>query len=133
MTGKHNDRSGPQQAAPVGDVRLQAPTGVVIDYTLPLHETIDQQWRKGELSRVDEDGILWEGDQYDVSGVRSEPATAGADGEPVRPADGAPKKAWQDYAVATRACSAEEAAGMTRADLIAKCTPPEMDPLAPEV
>lgn len=115
-------------------VRLRAPSGVVIDHTLPLHETIAHQWRNGELQRVDDGGDLWEGNEYDLSGAYGTDAEVrqGTDGEdevPARPADTAPKKAWQDYAVAVKACTEDEAAGMTRADLIARCTPPELNPL----
>lgn len=118
-------------------VRFRAPSGVVIDHTLPLHETIAHQWRDGELQRVNDDGELWEdGDEYDLSGAYGTDAGVrqGAGGEdevPARPSDSAPKTAWQDYAVAAGACTEDEAAGMTRADLITRCTPPELDPLAP--
>ena len=84
-------------------IRLRAASGIVIDFTLPLHESITHQWRNGELQRDEDD-------------------------DPVRPADSAPKKAWQDYAVAVGALSGEEAAGMTRQQLIDASTPPELRP-----
>lgn len=140
-------------------IRLRAPSGVHIDYTLPLHETIHHAWRKGELSRVDDDGLPWEGDQYDLaSAYGRDAADEGDDGEPgqferadginghvgplaadvaasgveqpERPLDTAPKKAWVDFAVAIGAKDADEAGDMTRAQLIELCTPPEIDPLA---
>ena len=144
------DDERPRGLPDVPRIRLRAPSGVHIDYTLPLHEAIHSAWRKGEMQRVDDDGAPWPGDQYDVSGVydrqredreaadgagtgAEDSAPAGGGGEPVRPADSAPKQAWQDYAAALGACSAEEAAGMSRGDLIKLCTPPEADPLTPGV
>ena len=140
------DDERPRGLPDVPRIRLRAPSGVHIDYTLPLHEAIHSAWRKGEMQRVDDDGAPWPGDQYDVSGVYDrqredreaadgggtggeDSAPAGSGGESVRPADSAPKQAWQDYAAALGACSAEEAAGMSRGDLIKLCTPPEADPL----
>jgi len=127
------DSAGFREDPPVIFLR----SGHVISFTLPLHETVDQQWRNGELQRVNEDGTPYEGDQYDLSGIydlppdeAAAPAVASAAG-PARPADSAPLKAWQDYAAAVGACTAAEAAGMTRPDLIARCTPPEMRPAAP--
>ena len=167
-----------------GDICLRAASGVVIHHSLPLHPAIDDQWRKGELSRVDDDGMPWEGDEYDVSdaldrrsretweasgdphenlgeddidredddeddtepvavsgtesagftnaGTPQEPTVnkPGAIGEPTRPADGAPLKSWREFAVAIGAATADEAQGMSRAELVRLCTPPETDPLA---
>lgn len=134
-------------------LHLRAPSGIIINYTLPLHESIATQWRLGELQRVDEDGASYAGDQYDVSDVladdEGEPASADAEGgpgndpgagdgtqvpaaEPVRPASGAPKQAWQDYAVALGAVGEADAAGMTKDALVKLCTPPEIDPLVPK-
>lgn len=118
-------------------VYLKAPNSVVIGFSLPLHDTIAEQWKLGHLQRVTEDGGPWEGDPFDLGGT---PATVPAaedpngteDAEPVRPADGAPVKAWREYAAALGACSEEEAAGMSRGDLIKLCTPPEIDPLVPK-
>jgi hypothetical protein len=139
---------------------LQSPAGVPIGMTLPLHETITEQWRNGGLQRVTAEGARWEGDEFDLSTAAesgtpgaSEPEpsegereagddpdaggevqepTAPADGvtEPERPNASAPKQPWQDYAVALGACTADEAAAMTRQALIDLCTPPEADPLA---
>lgn len=122
-------------------VHLRAPSGHVIRFTLPMHEAIATQWRNGELQRVNEDETPFEGDQYDLTGVYDAvpeeavvPVAAGNfPAGPARPADSAPLKAWQDYAVAVKACTQAEAAAMNRADLIAKCTPPEMRPSVPGV
>jgi hypothetical protein len=120
------DSAGFREDFPV--IWLQA--GHVIAFTLPLHETVDQQWRNGELQRVNEDGSPFEGDQYDLAGMYDlppeDPPAGPPDRAPARPADNAPLKAWQEYAVAVGACTAEEAVAMTRPDLISKCTPPEM-------
>jgi hypothetical protein len=134
-------------------IRLRAPSGVVIDYTLPLHEAIHHQWRNGEMQRVDDDEMPWEGDEYDLDsayGRRPEGRVPGPDAEdsdgpevtypdgsetgnagtsqPQRPADDAPKKAWQDFAVAVGAVDASEAPRLTRQQLIDRSTPPELQP-----
>lgn len=121
-------------------VHLRAPSGHVIRFTLPMHEAISTQWRNGELQRVNEDGSSFEGDQYDLTGIYDgapdeapapvSAAAAATPAGPTRPADSAPLKAWQDYAVAIKACTPTEAAALTRPDLVAKCTPPEMKPAA---
>lgn len=125
-------------------IRLRAPSGVVIDHSLPLHEAIEGQWLRGELERVTADGSPWEGDQYDLSGARGEgpapaagaarakAAPAQAAATPARPPENAPKQAWQEYAVTVGAVSEADAAGLTRAELIDRATPPEMRPPDPE-
>lgn len=132
-------------------IALRAPSGVIIDHTLPLHESIADQWRKGELQRVDGDGNPWsDGDEYDLSGAYgSREAVPAADeeagfvprdegeaglgegtGEPVRPDGNAPKRAWQDYAVAVGAVPEDEAPRLSRQQLIDRSTPPELRPEA---
>jgi hypothetical protein len=161
-------------------IRLRAPSGIVIDYTLPLHEAIHNQWRNGEMSRVDDDDMPWEGDEYDLDsaygrddeagedeaadedrdnldaepgegeadrgdGDSEGPGTEDGDGpevtypatgqagdggaqHPERPADNAPKRDWQEYAVKIGAVTEDEAGGLTKAQLVEKSTPPEMRP-----
>lgn len=139
-------------------IHLKGPQGMVIDLSLPLHETITEQWRNGELERVTAGGEPWaDGDPFDLStaddapppesaeiesqepgsepeagsdGQEPEQPAGGAVAEPERPNANAPVQAWRDYAAALSACSADEAAAMTKADLIKLCTPPEADPLA---
>jgi hypothetical protein len=130
------------------NLHLKAPNSVVIDFSLPLHESITHQWKTGDLQRVTAEGEPWPGDQYDLSDLlgteaaegTQEPETGG-DGqepdpdrtaEPVRPAVSAPKRDWQAYATALGACSADEATGMTRDALVKLCTPSEIDPLVPK-
>lgn len=116
-------------------IHLQAPSGAVIGFSLPLHEAIEGQWLRGELQRVTADGAPWEGDQYDVAAVPGDAGTragdAADDDAPVRPSGNAPKQSWQAYAAGVGAVTADEAAGMTRAELIAACTPPELLPPDP--
>jgi hypothetical protein len=142
----------------VGIVHLKAESGIPVGMSLPLHATINEQWRNGVLKRVTADGAPWWGDEFDLTrlegdvppvpadgGDRQDPPSAPAAGggrqeeghdpedewsEPPRPVASAPLKAWQEYATALGACSEEEAAAMTRAALIKLCTPPEADPLA---
>src|ERR1700722_9695322 len=66
---KQSSESAEPKPARRGDIRLRAVSGVVIDHTLPLHQAVDDQWRKGELSRVDDNGMPWQGDEYDLSGA----------------------------------------------------------------
>lgn len=130
----------------MGQVWLKADGGIPIGMSLPLHETITEQWKNGALKRVTEDGERWQGDEFDLSGIDASPANPAAEGvggqqsgegpddgdwsDPVRPADADPVKAWREYAAALGATTAEEAAAMAKADLIKLCTPPEADPLA---
>lgn len=140
----------------MGTIHLKAEGGIPIGMSLPLHETIAEQWRNGALKRVTADGGRWEGDEFDLTDLEelsatpetSEPDAAGGEtegegddgesgrdpddewAEPARPDDAAPVKAWRDYAAALGATTAEEAAGMSKPDLIKLCTPPEADPLA---
>lgn len=68
-------------------LHLKAPNSMVIGFTLPLHETIDDQWRKGHLTRVTgPDGGQYIGDQYDLSDLQEdeagqEPAESGPEGD----------------------------------------------------
>jgi hypothetical protein len=112
-------------------IHFMTPAGHVIGMTLPLHESIEQQWEHGDLQQVNEDGS-----------PRGEPAIEGssqshAEGDMpealVRPKAAANKTEWQDYAVALGACSSEDAAGMTKAQLVELTTPQEMLPPDPEV
>jgi len=112
-------------------VHLRAPSGVIIGFTLPLHEAIDGQWRRGELQRVSEDGSPWEGDEYDLGGTGAGDAPPEPGATPARPEENAPKRDWQAYAVAVGAVTDAEAAKLTRAELITRCTPAEMLPPDP--
>ena len=115
-------------------IHLRAASGQLIRFTLPLHEAISAQWRNGELQRVSEDGGPFAGDQYALDELPGAAGGSSGDGAadkffgPVRPAADAPVKAWRDYAVAIGACTPDVAAATSRPDVIAKCTPPEMQP-----
>lgn len=112
-------------------VHLKAPGGGVIGFTLPLHSTIEKQWRQGELTRVTEDGAPW-----DASGDDPDALTEAGEREageyPERPAPSAHKRHWQDYAVAIGACSGDDAEQMTKAQLVDLVTPPEEKPADPD-
>jgi hypothetical protein len=112
-------------------IHFQTPAGHVIGMTLPLHESIEHQWEHGDLHRVNEDGSPW--DELAV-GDRPQPAADDDPSEaPARPKAAANKTEWQDHAVALGACTAEDAAGLTKAELVALTTPQEMLPPDPEV
>jgi hypothetical protein len=79
---------------------------------LPLPEPIEERLRKGMLTRVNEDGS-----PYVPAG---HPATPQADYPPTPagpPGKNAPKADWVGWAV-TCGADAEEADGMTKADLV---------------
>lgn len=110
-------------------IHFKAPSGHVIAMTLPLHASIEHQWEHGDLQRVNEDGSPW-------SAPGAPPAPLAEDDDPdvpVRPRAAANKAEWQDYAAAIGACSADDAAALTKAQLVELTTPPEMLPPVPEV
>ncbi|MEV5710170.1 hypothetical protein [Actinoallomurus sp. NPDC052274] len=131
---------------------LRTPGDTVLLHTLPLSEFIERQWRDGTLVRVNEDGSAFEGDQYALlsgdgvgEAVTAAPGGEDPDGDqggapdrgegdpdgPVRPSPNAAKPEWVAFAVGLGVCASEEEANaMTKADLIAKTTPPELDPEA---
>lgn len=150
------------------DVFLSASGGGhVIGMTFPLHPVIERQWRDGILTRVNEDGSPYDGDEHAiVSGggdtanswtfylddmdkatakleagkvIVPPPAAAQIAAavavpevvEPVRPVGNAPKAAWVAFAVALGVAPEAEAKAMTKSDLVAACTPPEMLPADP--
>ncbi|MFJ8154815.1 hypothetical protein [Streptomyces sp. NPDC094468] len=89
---------------------------------LPLPEPIEERLRKGMLQRVNEDGSLY------VVPADEEPTNAGkapAAGQQVpglpltQPGKNADKATWVGWAV-VQGATAEEADGMTKADLIEK-------------
>jgi hypothetical protein len=114
----------------VDRVWLATPGGTVLMHTLPLGEYIERQWTDGVLTRVNEDGSAYVGDPFDVSGdgaeVESTATGETGNGEPVRPAQAAPKAEWVAYVVALGVTDEETAKGMTKADLVTAATPPEM-------
>lgn len=121
------------------DLWLKAPSGHVIGFTLPLHPTIERQWRDGTLQRVHEDGTPYE-DPFDGLLAAGGVAVASGGGEPsgqpgtepdsdadgpVAPLHAAPKADWLAYA---QALGLHPDPKTTKADLIALTTPPELAP-----
>lgn len=106
------------------DLWLLAPNGHVIGFTLPLHPTIDRQWREGHLTRVNEDGTPYDGG-VPGEGAATAPGGDTTGGEPVRPAANAPKGQWAAYA---EALGLDVDPKATKADLVDMTTPPETDP-----
>lgn len=100
--------------------------GAVIEMDLPLPEVYADQVIRGHLKRVSADGSPW-------TGEADSPAEGGTMTE--RPAQSAPKADWVGWAVAQGA-DPEEAAGMTKADLIERygrdAAPPAGDDPKPE-
>lgn len=130
--------------------------GHVVRLTLPLHPDIEARWRKGGLVRVTEDGEPWQGYEFALPGAEPEvpspppPGSGGGDGHehdgdgqgsgdggqqqggdlniPGRPRGNASRVAWAAYAVELGAATEDEAATLTRDELIELTTPPEMRP-----
>jgi hypothetical protein len=83
--------------------------GVVWPYDLPLPEPIQEKVTKGYLRRVHSDGSPW-----------APPAAEAVDPGDQRPGQAAVKAEWVGYAVRVHGADADEADGMTKADLIEK-------------
>lgn len=100
--------------------------GVVHEMTLPLAEVYADQVTRGQLTRVNPDGSPFTG-EADGAAEGAAPSE--------RPAQSAQKSEWVGWAVAQGA-DPEEAAGMTKADLIEKygrdAAPPAGDDPKPE-
>jgi hypothetical protein len=111
-------------------IHFRTPGGHVISMTLPLHSTIEQQWEHGDLHRVNEDGSPWGEPLAEDAAQATEEGVAET---PARPKPAAKVADWQEYAVALGVTSPEDAAGMTKAQLVELTTPPEMLPADPEV
>ena len=103
----------------------------VVEMTLPLHPTIQKAWVAGKLTRVTEDGSPYEGDHYELPGKsgRAAPPPPGSDGDvPERPKTSASRATWAHYAAEVGACTEDEAAQLTRDQLIDLATAPEDKP-----
>lgn len=107
-------------------IYLRGEGGGIHAMDLPLPEPIEERVRKGMLQRVNEDGSPY------VEAVTDEPTGAGktpapgaqAPGLPLaEPAKSASKADWVGWAV-VKGADAEEADGMTKADLIEKYATP---------
>ncbi len=92
---------------------------------LPLPEPIEERLRKGMLVRVQEDGSPYRG-ETDEDGRPLVPGPGQQVPAPplTQPAKNAPKDQWVGWAVVCGA-DAEEADGMTKADLIEKYGTPQ--------
>src|SRR5215469_10935928 len=100
--------------------------GHVTSHSVPLSEHIMDQWKRGQLQRVTEDGQTWPGDPFDLSSGEPEAGDAdggdggagGTDGPPGRPKKNASQADWAAYAVALGAADEATAKGLTRDQLI---------------
>lgn len=80
--------------------------GSVFAMDLPLPESIAQRLDTGQLRRVNADGSAFQEEEPE------------AKSSPARPAVSAPKVAWVGYAVTVLGLSHDDAAAMTKQDLI---------------
>jgi hypothetical protein len=110
--------------------------GHVTGHTVPIHPNVLDRWKRGELTRVNEDGSTWPGDPFAMPGEPGSridtPPEPDDDGpEPVKPRGNASRIEWAGYAVSLGAASEEDAGVMTRDELIELTTPAEDRPLVP--
>ncbi len=112
-----------REAAARGDT-----VGHVAIFTGPLPAGVQKRWDDGDLIQVTRDGDPWEDSdvlpEAPVLDVAVEEVPAGpqatfAETDPARPRGNGSQEAWAVYAVAVGAVSEDEAAGMSRDDLIA--------------
>ncbi|MFD6874527.1 MULTISPECIES: hypothetical protein [unclassified Streptomyces] len=100
-------------------IYLRGEGGGIHAMDLPLHESIADRWARGLLTRVDADGRSFSGGLDE-----NVPAPEGGDGEPSahkaggKPAPTAVKAEWIAYVVGQGHMSADDAANLTKADLI---------------
>jgi hypothetical protein len=96
----------------VESIHVQGEGGQVIEMDLPLPSHIAQRLTKGLLRRVNEDGTPYVGTDAATRGPVQAPPL-------IQPAKNAQKADWVGWAVVCGA-NAEEADGMTKAELIEK-------------
>ncbi|MFE9765113.1 hypothetical protein ACFYPC_11360 [Streptomyces sp. NPDC005808] len=82
---------------------------------LPLHESVEQRLARGQLTRVNQDGSSYTDGTTEAG--PSESSDPAAD-KSARPAVNASKSEWIAYVVGQGHLSAEDAANLTKADLI---------------
>lgn len=93
-------------------IHVRGEGGTVIKMDLPLPDHIEQRLIKGQIHRINEDGSPF----HVIAGAQPGPVP----GPPLtEPAKTAVKEQWVGWAV-VRGADAEEAAGMTKIDLIEK-------------
>ena len=122
-----------RESAPRGEIR-----GHVVGCSLPLQPVMRKRWDEGDLVRVTEDGEPWPGGDFlpddvpdadavpkDEPAAADEPLPVDIDGtdEPARPRGNASQDAWAAYAVALGELSEDQAAGMSRDDIVAAVSP----------
>ncbi|NUS29812.1 MAG: hypothetical protein HOV92_37115 [Streptomyces sp.] len=108
-------------------IYLRGEGGGIHAMDLPLPEPIEERVRKGMLTRVNKDGSPYVAppSEDEPTGVGQAPAPGTqAPGLPLaEPAKSASKADWVGWAV-VKGATAEEADGMTKADLIEKYATP---------
>ncbi|WP_319054798.1 hypothetical protein [Streptomyces europaeiscabiei] len=83
---------------------------------LPLHESVQDRLSRGLIHRVNEDGSHYTGSEP----APADPGAPATPAEPTagRPAVNAPKSEWIAHVVARGLMSADDAANLTKVDLI---------------
>ncbi|MFZ3494619.1 hypothetical protein ACODT5_15570 [Streptomyces sp. 5.8] len=98
-------------------IYLRGEGGAIHAMDLPLHESIADRYARGQLVRVHQDGSPF------TEGLTARAPAESGDEPPApepagRPAQAAPKAEWIAYVVGQGHLSAEDAANLTKADLI---------------
>lgn len=83
-----------------------------------LPDGIRHRLERGDLARITEDGHPWPGDEDEVPDEPPEDA-------PELPRRNESRQAWEDFAV-SQGMDADEAAGMTKAELVTEFTRPRI-------
>lgn len=100
-------------------IHVRGEGGGIHPMDLPLPESVQQRLDTGALQRVSPDGtpLHWQPDagQPDAGADTGEAPSPAGDN---RPPQAAPKAEWIAYVVAQGHLSAEDAANLTKADLI---------------
>ncbi|MEV6174884.1 hypothetical protein AB0L99_42600 [Streptomyces sp. NPDC051954] len=99
-------------------IHVRGEGGAIFAMDLPLPEAIGNRLASGLLVRVNEDGSPHEGAPAQESPTGDEEGSDLTEGRPPRPAVNASKSEWIAHVVARGLLSADDAANLTKADLI---------------
>lgn len=96
---------------------LRGESGALLSFSLPLHPGIRHRLDTGDLVRVNEDGTPW----AEPDDEPDEPEDVPPPDAPALPDRKATRAVWAEFAI-SQGMDREQAASMTRAQLIAEFT-----------
>ncbi|GGV13611.1 hypothetical protein [Streptomyces spectabilis] len=99
-------------------IYLRGEGGGIHAMDLPLHESIQQRLERGQLRRVNADGSPLAAEQAPAGPADDSTPDADPAAPSGRPPVNAPKADWISYIVAQGQLSFDDAANLTKADLI---------------